>query len=58
LLSELGGLDYKKTIAEVVTKDYLQMLKTFREDVALSNAQFKGSLAPPQIDRTKIGSIQ
>jgi hypothetical protein len=41
LLAGLNGSDYKKTIAEVVTKDYIDLLKSIKNDIAACSLKYK-----------------
>jgi hypothetical protein len=58
LISGLNGPEYKQIIAEVVTKDYSQLITSLREESESANMRFKESLGFVRLDKTKIGRIQ
>ena len=58
LLAGLGSADYRKTIAEVVTKDYQQLLASFRQDIARASSQIVEGLVQPEPDRAAVARIQ
>jgi len=41
LLGGLAGSSFRKTIAEVVTRDFSQLVREVREEVALANTAYR-----------------
>lgn len=55
LLGALGGSDYRKTIAEVVTRDFGKVISQIKEG---NTAWERSALPEAEIDREKIQGIQ
>jgi hypothetical protein len=58
LLNGLNSNSFKRTIAEVVTKDFNEIIKQMREDVAAANNTYREGLSSIELDRSKISRIQ
>jgi hypothetical protein len=58
LLNGLNSNSFKKTIAEVVTKDFSEVIKKMRDDIQVANASYRDGLSHIELDRSKIAKIQ
>jgi hypothetical protein len=58
LLNGLNSNTFRKTIAEVVTKDFTDTIKGLREDIGIANNQYRDGLTGVELDRSKLVRIQ
>lgn len=58
-MSSLNGPEYKRTIAEVVTRDFGHLLKTIKEEARLYGSQIQESLKVGiRVDKNKLAGLQ
>ena len=58
LLAGLSGNGYKKTIAEVVTRDFAETMRHMREEIQAANGSYREGLTSIELDRSKLARIQ
>jgi Sec-independent protein translocase protein TatA len=58
LLGGLSGSGFRKTIAEVVTRDFGEMVRKVREEVTQANSAYRQELASIELDRSKVARVQ
>lgn len=57
MINGLNSNEYKRTIAEVVTKDFGDIIRQIRQNIQSANSSYREGMGSIEYDRTKMAKI-